>query len=143
MSTLCSPHPRLVSASSGFPVIAIMAVMAVITMTSACSSEDSPVSPGGSSSNMITISATGANPQTLQIRLGERVLFVNNDSVNHDMSSDQHPSHLDCPAVNQVGFLAPGQSRETGNFVRAETCRFHDHINPANASLTGSIVITE
>ena len=126
-------HLRLVLASSGFLVMA---------MISACS-EDTPVSPGGSSPNMITISATGANPQTVRIRLGERVVFTNNDSVNHDMSSDQHPTHLQCPAINQVGFLAPGQTRETGNFVREETCLFHDHINPSNTSLNGSILITE
>ena len=139
MSTLCRPHRPLVSASIACRV---MAVATVISMTSACS-EDTPVSPGGSSSNVITISATGASPRTVQIRLGERVAFTNNDSVNHDMSSDQHPTHLQCPAINQVGFLAPGQTRETGNFVREETCLFHDHINPSNTSLNGSIIITE
>lgn len=125
---------RLVLASSGILVMA---------MISACS-KDSPVAPGGGgSSNTITITATGADPQTVQIRVGERVVFTNDDSVDHDMSSNQHPTHLECPAINQVGYLRPGETRETGNFVRAETCQFHDHINPTNASLTGSIAITE
>jgi hypothetical protein len=43
--------------------------------------------------------------------------------------------------VNQAGFLQPGQSRETGNFVQARTCGFHDHDNPNNAALRGSITI--
>lgn len=133
------------STSCRFPVVvatAVLAVVTVISMTSGCSG-DTPVSPGPSPSNTITISATGANPRMVQIRVGERVVFTNNDSVNHDMSSDQHPTHLQCPEINQVGFLAPGQTRETGNFVREETCLFHDHINPSNSSLNGSIIITQ
>ena len=128
---------RLALASSGVLVM-------VMAMTSACST-DSPTAPGGggSASNMITITATGADPQTVRIRVGERVVFTNDDFVDHDMSSDLHPTHTECPAVNQVGYLRPGETRETGNFVRAETCTFHDHIHPTNASLTGSITITE
>ena len=59
------------------------------------------------------------------------------------MSSDDHPSHLDCPEINQAGYLRPGETRETGNFVQAQTCTFHDHLDSTNTSLNGSIVITE
>ncbi len=127
------PNVRLLLASSG--VLAIAAAVA-------CSG-DSPVSPGPEPSNTITITGAGANPQTVRIRVGERVVFTNNDSVDHDMSSDEHPTHTECPAINQVGYLRPGETRETGNFVRPETCSFHDHINPTNATLNGSIIVTE
>ena len=121
-------------------------VLALVT-TAACSN-DSTLSPVGASStsstgNVITITADGASPQTVRIQVGGRVTFVNNDSVDHDMSSDQHPTHLACPEINQVGYLRPGQTRETGNFVRSETCTFHDHINADNASLNGTIIISE
>ena len=82
-------------------------------------------------------------PTTLVIEAGERVVFVNADEVDHDMSSDKHPTHSDCPAINQAGFLRPGESRESGNFVRAETCAFHDHLNPGQPSMRGMIVVTE
>ncbi len=127
------PNVRLLLASSG--VLAIAAAVA-------CSG-DSPVSPGPEPSNAITITGAGANPQTVRIRVGERVVFTNNDSVDHDMSSDEHPTHTECLAINQVGYLRPGETRETGNFVRPETCSFHDHINPINATLNGSIIVTE
>ena len=108
---------------------------------------DSPTAPTdespGDSTNVVTITASGASPQTIQIRAGERVLFVNNDSVVREMSSDQHPSHLACPVMNQVGSLSPGQSRETGNFVTAGTCTYHDHLDALNPGLLGSIVIVE
>jgi hypothetical protein len=57
------------------------------------------------------------------------------------MTSDPHPDHNDCPELDQVGFLAPNQSRETGNLVTARTCGFHDHDSPSQGLLTGQIVI--
>ena len=91
--------------------------------------------------NTITITAAGANPRNVSIALGTRVLFVNNDTRAHNMTSDPHPDHTDCPDINQVGFLAPGQSRETGNLVVARTCGFHDHDLPSTGNLIGQIVI--
>lgn len=81
------------------------------------------------------------SPNELAVSPGTRVLFINNHTRPHDMSSDPHPDHSDCPEINQVGMLNPGQSRETGNLVAIRTCGFHDHDNPNDAALTGSIVI--
>ena len=72
---------------------------------------------------------------------GGRVNFVNNDTRVHDMSSNPHPAHTDCPAINQAGFLQPGQSRETGNLTTPRTCGFHDHNRDTDTSLQGTIVI--
>lgn len=102
-----------------------------------------PTSPTGPvvSTNTITITAAGVNPRNVQVTLGSRVLFINNDTIAHDMTSDPHPEHNDCPDINQVGFLSPGQSRETGNLVVVRTCGFHDHDNPDIANLKGTITI--
>jgi plastocyanin len=89
----------------------------------------------------VTIDASGASPRTLTVELGSRVLFVNRDSRNHDMTSDPHPDHTDCPDLNQVGLLRPGESRLTGNLVTVRTCGFHDHNLPTNTSLRGTITI--
>jgi plastocyanin len=92
--------------------------------------------------NVITISASGVvSPKDLTVSPGARVLFVNNDSRRHDMTSDDHPDHLECPALNQVGLLNPGQSRESGNLVTIRTCGFHDHENPSQATLQGTITV--
>ena len=104
-------------------------------------------SPGGPSPNpsnpfRITIGENGAvTPTELIVPPGTRVLFVNNHSRRHDMTSDPHPDHQDCPEINQAGLLQPGQSRETGNLVQVRTCGFHDHEDPDNALLRGRIVI--
>lgn len=110
----------------------------------ACGGGSSPGAPSPTPGNpfRITISANGAvTPAELVVPPGTRVLFVNNHSRRHDMSSDPHPDHLDCPEINQVGLLQPGQSRETGNLVQVRTCGFHDHENPGDASLRGRIII--
>jgi len=57
------------------------------------------------------------------------------------MNSDPHPSHTACPAINDVGFLSPGQTKTTGNLNTARTCGFHDHARDVDTSLQGTIVI--
>ena len=116
----------------------------LITTAAACGGGGGPTdpSPVPSNPNRITISASGAvSPTELIVPPGTRVLFVNNHARRHDMTSDQHPDHMDCPEINQVGVLQPGQNRETGNLVSVRTCGFHDHENPDDPLLKGRIVI--
>jgi plastocyanin len=80
-------------------------------------------------------------PQSLTVARGTQVTFTNQDSVVHEMDSDPHPEHTDCVEINQVGFLNPGQSRQTGNLNIARRCGFHDHGRPDTAALKGAIVI--
>ena len=89
----------------------------------------------------ITITASGVSPQRITVSPGTRVTFVNNDSRQHEMNSDPHPTHGDCPPIDDVGFLAPGQSKQTGNLNVVRTCGYHDHNQPDTANLKGQIVI--
>ena len=117
------------------------ALALVVSVT--CGKSPTVPTPGNTpqvQTNTITITASGASPRNIQIAQGTRVLFINNDTRSHNMTSDPHPDHNECPDINQVGFLAPGQSRETGNMVDLRTCGFHDHDNPSQATLTGQIV---
>lgn len=93
----------------------------------------SPASPsngGSSNTTTITITSAGVSATQINVSAGARVAFVNMDLRSHNMTSDQHPDHLDCPEINSVGLLQPGQSRETGNLVAIRTCGFHDHDDP-------------
>ena len=109
----------------------------------ACGGSSNPAAPTPPpvQTTTIAIATAGVSPKNIEVSLGTRVRFVNNDTRAHDMSSDPHPDHTDCPEINQVGFLQPGQSRETGNLVQARICGFHDHLSPSNQALTGSITI--
>jgi hypothetical protein len=69
------------------------------------------------------------------------VLVINNHNRSHQIASDPHPEHSDCPEMDQVGVLAPGQRRESGNFVAVRICGLHDHDDPNNLALRGRIVI--
>lgn len=111
--------------------------------TAACggSSSGTTPTPSHTPAATITITASGASPQTVTVPRGSQVQFVNNDSRSHDMVSDPHPEHTTCPELNAVGFLSPGQSRQTGNLNTPRTCGFHDHNLPNVASLRGTIVI--
>jgi plastocyanin len=122
----------------------MMAVLVVVccVLAAGCGGGASPgPSPIPTNPNTFTITSSGTNPKELTVSPGTRVLFMNSDSRSHDMTSDPHPEHNDCPEINSVGLLSPGQSRETGNLVVIRTCGFHDHDNPDNASLKGRIVI--
>jgi plastocyanin len=59
--------------------------------------------------------------------VGSRVTFTNNDVIAHDVLGGADPAHPDCPEIDAVGFLTPGQTRQTDAFPRARTCEFHDH----------------
>ena len=128
-------------------VVCITAAI-IVVVTPACgkgsgSSPTSPTSPStpGSAAATFTITASGVSPKTVTISVGQQVAFVNSDSRPHTMSSDPHPTHEDCPPTNDVGFLAPNQTRLTGNFTTVRSCGFHDHDNPGNNALKGTITI--
>ena len=103
-----------------------------------------PVTGGGPgpSGATITISAGGVvSPKTVTVTVGQSVTFVSNDSRPHDMESDPHPAHTDCPPIEGIGLISLGQTRLTNAFTVARTCGFHDHGDDTNANLKGTIVI--
>jgi plastocyanin len=99
-------------------------------------------SPSAPSADVtITISSSGLSPADVRIPVGGRVAFVNSDARPHAMSSDPVQIHTDCPAINDVGFLNPGQSRNTGALTVARVCGFHDHTNENDPTWKGRIVV--
>jgi plastocyanin len=106
----------------------------------------SPLPPSGGgpgpSGATITISATGAvSPTTVSVTTGQSVTFVNNDTKSHQIDSNPHPTHTNCPSINAVDVIAAGQSKLSNAFTVAGTCGFHDHSEPNNAALQGTITI--
>lgn len=111
---------------------------------------DSPSAPGGGGSGggpgtagpigaTITIQNGRMNPATVTVTVGQSVNFVNSDGRVRNISSDPHPDHNQCPALN-VGNLNNGQSRATGALTVVRTCNFHDHDDPDNGNLKGSVI---
>jgi len=80
-------------------------------------------------------------PQSITVTRGGQLTILNQDSSSHDMTSDPHPAHTDCPELNQIGFLNTNQQRTSGNLNTVRSCGMHDHSNPDRASLKATIVI--
>ena len=90
-------------------------------------------------SAIITLTPNGPEPSSVVINVGGRVTIVNSDQRAHEMVSDPEDRHDECPAINRIGFLAPGQKGDSGVFETVRTCGFHDHLDPGR--LTGRIEI--
>ena len=97
--------------------------------------------PGGTSGTTITITSAGVSPVTLTVPRGTQVTFVNKDTQIHDELSDPHPEHTDCPELNSVGFMEPGQSAQSQNLNTARTCGYHDHELFSDPRWQGKIII--
>ena len=139
-------HSTLKVASRVTPwVRGIIMLAAVSGVLSGCGNGDSPTSPSpgtGAVGATVTIGSNGAaSPSAVTINVGEVVMFVNSDSRSHDIESNPHPAHTDCPAINAVSTLQTGQSRNTGNFTTGRLCGYHDHQNPTSTALQGTITI--
>ena len=121
-------------------------LLGLACLATTCGGGGGGQNPGGPSPsdnpNQMTISTAGVlSPSELVVSPGTRVLFINNHSVRHNVTSDPHPEHSDCPEITQVGLLTQGQRRETGNLVAVRTCGVHDHDDPDNPRLRARIVI--
>jgi plastocyanin len=89
----------------------------------------------------ITYTATGVSPKDVEIALGGHVTFVNDDTRPHMVMSLPEALHTDCPAINQVNYLTPGQRKSTGAFEVVRTCGFHDHYNEYDPAFRGVITV--
>src|SRR3954452_5770700 len=59
------------------------------------------------SGQTVKINSTGLPTRAIDVPGGGRLTIVNRDSIAHDMGSDPHPGHEDCPELNQICMLAP------------------------------------
>jgi len=76
---------------------------------------------------VVSITSGGVIPVEVVTGVGTRVTFVNNDIIPHDVLGGPDPSTPGCPEMDAVGFLTPGQSRQTATLAQAGTCEYHDH----------------
>lgn len=125
---------------------AAAAALAAAVVACGGSSSSSPNNPSGgctpsSNPNTIVIQNNQVCPSAITVARGNQVTMINNDTRTHEMDSDPHPEHTQCPELNQIDFLNPGQSRTSGNLNTARTCGFHDHQNPSTRSLQGTITV--
>ena len=134
-----------------------IALLAVVLAHAACSSGATPTAPSPpvgqtlptnppatpppAGPPTITLTSTGLSPKEITVAVGARVLFVNHDVRSHELWGGPDHNNRDCPEVDVAGFLVAGQSRESGTFMRPQTCHFHDHTNYGNPAFEGRILV--
>ncbi len=113
-------------------------------MIAACGGSSNPMSPSSSGTvPTVTVTGSGVSPQEVRITVGGRVRFVNDDTVNRQINSNPFPAHGDCPPINAVDVLTPGQSKTTDVLSLAGTCGFHEHLTEGAAAFLGVILVGE
>ena len=83
----------------------------LLLLTISCLSCGSSPSAPTEAEATITISPAGISPKEVRIDAWGQVKFVNNDSEPHSIVSDPVDLHSQCPQLNQIGILQPGDSR--------------------------------
>jgi plastocyanin len=116
-----------------------MAIVCIAALSSSCGGS-SPAGPSGGEAT-IMIGPSGVSPMEIRIKVFDHVVFVNNDARPHSMMSDPYQTHDQCPAINYVGFLSPGERRASLSFTEPRVCGFHDHNNEFDTSLQGRIIV--
>ena len=126
------------------------AALVVVALAGCGGSGGGPAAPGApapappaAATYTVTLSATGAAPRELRVPMGSRVTFVNQDTRSHQMMSDPHPLHTDCPEINAVGTIDRGETKMTGVFSIQKSCGFHDNNRDGDATLRGLILVGE
>jgi hypothetical protein len=121
----------------------LSATAAAVLLLGLAACGSSPSSPSGTPAATISIGPSGVSPVEVRIKAWSQVQFVNNDSRIHSMASDPLDQHSDCPPINFVGTLQPGESRNTGTLNVPRTCGFHDHLNETDQRFWGRIVVED
>jgi hypothetical protein len=126
---------------------AVAASLVFLTGLAACGGNPNTPTPGGGGGNSgtvgatVTINANGVSDSLPRVNLGSRIRFTNDDSRVHAILSTPHGTHTDCPALNDIGILQPGQSRESGVLNERRGCGFHDHNDPDNNAFRGQVLV--
>jgi hypothetical protein len=90
----------------------------------------------------INVTATGFKPKDAVLAIGGRATFTNLDDRLHSVASNPLTTHADCPAINDVGTLVPGQSKSTGPLTEAKVCGYHDPASEGSgAILMGTVTV--
>ena len=116
-----------------------VAVAAILLVLVGAGCGSSPSAPSGAAT--FTITSAGVSPKEVRIRAFNYVTFVNNDTRAHTMVSDPVDLHNQCPALNVVGVIQPGETRDSATLPLAGVCGFHDHSNTSDANLQGRIIV--
>lgn len=86
----------------------------------------------------VTISANGFTPQTIKIKKGQTIEWINDDSNSHQIASDPFPDHSTLPDLFVESPLGKGESFSY-TFEKTGTFTYHDQLKPA--AFKGTVIV--
>lgn len=93
------------------------------------STEQTSASPSAvMEKNVVTLTANGYEPQTLTVKAGTKVSWVNKSGETATVNSDNHPTHELYPFLN-LGKFEDGGSLSVV-VEKPGTYTYHNHLNP-------------
>lgn len=95
----------------------------------------------GQQGAMISLTSSGLTPIAVAITPGQSVSFRNDDSVAHEIVSAPVPTYSDCPAINSLGRLEPGQTKQTAALTNSRSCGFLDLLRTGDQRWQGTITV--
>jgi plastocyanin len=116
--------------------VLLVALMTTVTLPACAPSPTAPSESAASPTGYrVTIAVVALAPATLEVPVGARVMFLNND--------DNFPHHMAsaCSEIDAVGLLQPRQSGQTAPFANPKTCHYYDRLHPANIFRQGQIIV--
>lgn len=134
------PSAKAISAGVILLLLACGSGSGLPSAVTAPSPVPAPAPSAPAASATVTITSKGVSPAEVTVALGGAVTFINTDAQPHDLAGGLDPQHPDCPEIDAVGFLSPGQQRTTRPFLVARTCAFHDHSFHAD-TMNGRIIV--
>ena len=85
----------------------------------------------------VSMTDAGFSPKTLEVSVGETVIFKNDGTALRWPASAPHPTHTGLAGFDAQRALEPGESWSF-KFTTAGTFNYHDHLN---SGTTGTIVV--
>jgi plastocyanin len=111
-------------------ILAVATVLAGTLAACSSSSSSSATPPSTANGHTVTIKNFAFSPASLTVKTGTKVTFINEDTVQHDATS-QGSSTIKSPTLNN------GQSY-TVTFTKAGTYRYICTIHP---NMNGTVIV--
>ena len=89
----------------------------------------------------VDIAPAGVNPQVLHLDSPATVTFTNTDGIDHRLEAAPELAYGDCPEMNGLGTLQPGQSRSVTLTEHGFICAYHDAARPNDMPFQGIVVL--
>jgi len=93
-------------------------------------------SPSSSGPAMVSLRAGGVTPSTISVMAGARLEFTNEDTVNHQVVSN------DCSELSSP-VLAAGASFTATMGAGPKTCTFSDALMPGKTAFQGTVTVEQ